>query len=334
LLSENTVMNICIFGAGAIGISLAARLASQGHHVSAVARGATLAALRNEGLRLIDANGEHACPVQASNDPAQLGAQDLVIVAVKGPALPAVAAGIGPLLHDETMVLSAMNGMPWWFFDGIPGPLANARLESVDPQGALHAAIATRRILGAVVHLAASCPAPGISRIHFGNRLILGEPDHSASPRLDRLAGALRDGGFEVDVTDHIQRDIWFKLWGNMTMNPISALTGATCDRILDDPLVNDYCCAVMAEAAAIGAQIGCPITQTPPERNAMTRKLGAFKTSMLHDAEAGRALEIDALVGAVREIGQHLGLATPNIDALLGLTRLAAQARGLDPVQ
>jgi len=325
-------MNICIFGAGAIGISFAVRFASRGHRLSAVARGLTLTALRDEGLRLIDATGEHCYPVRAASDPAQLGAQDLVIIAVKGPALPAVAAGIGPLLHDETIVLSAMNGMPWWFFDGMPGTLANARLESVDPQGSLHAAIATRRILGAVVHLAASCPAPGVSRIHFGNRLILGEPDHSASPRLDRLAGALREGGFEVDVSDHIQRDIWFKLWGNMTMNPISALTGATCDRILDDPLVNDYCCAVMSEAAAIGAQIGCPIAQTPPERNALTRKLGAFKTSMLQDVEAGRALEIDALLAAVHEIAGRLGLAVPHSAALLGLTRLFARQRGLYP--
>jgi 2-dehydropantoate 2-reductase len=327
-------MNICIFGAGAIGISLGARLASRGHRLSAVARGATLARLRDQGVRLIDANGEHCYPVQAASDPAQLGAQDLVIIAVKGPALAAIAAAIGPLLHDETTVLSAMNGIPWWFFDGMPGPLANAKLESVDPQAALGAAIATRRILGAVVHLAASCPAPGVSRIHFGNRLILGEPDHSASPRLARLAGELRDGGFEVDVSDHIQRDIWFKLWGNMTMNPISALTGATCDRILDDPLVNDYCCAVMAEAAAIGERIGCPIPQTPAERNAVTRKLGAFKTSMLQDVEAGRALEIDALLAAVHEIAGRIGLAVPHTSALLGLTRLFARQRGLYPDQ
>jgi 2-dehydropantoate 2-reductase len=323
-------MKICIYGAGAIGIALGARLTSRGHLVSAVARGDTLAALQRNGLRLIAAGEEMHQPVRACASPADLGPQDLVILSVKGPALPAIAAGIRPLLGPDTAVLSAMNGMPWWFFHGLD-PAAQP-LTSVDPGGALGQAIAPERILGCVVHLAASCPTPGVSRIHFGNRLILGEPDHASSPRLRELAQDLRDGGFEVDVSNHIQRDIWFKLWGNMTMNPISALTGATCDRILDDPLVNDYCCAVMAEAAAIGARIGCPIEQSPAERNAMTRKLGAFKTSMLQDVEAGRAMEIDALLSAVHEIAARTGVPAPTTAGLLGLTRLFGRTRGLYP--
>ncbi len=323
-------MNICIFGAGAIGISIGARLAARGHTLSAVARGATLAALQAHGLRLIDGETTHRHPVRASADPAALGAQDLVVIAVKGPALPAIAASIGPLLGPQTQVLSAMNGVPWWFFEGMEGTLAETSLASVDPGDALRQAIPTRHITGCVVHLAASSPEPGVARINFGNRLILGEPDHADSPRLRTLVAELAAAGFEAEASSHIQRDIWFKLWGNMTMNPISALTGATCDRILDDPLVKDFCCAVMHEAAAIGERIGCPITQTPQERNAMTRKLGSFKTSMLQDVEAGRALEIDALLTAVHEIADRVGVAAPNTSALLGLTRLFAHQRGL----
>ncbi len=326
-------MKVCIYGAGAIGLAFGARLAQRGHAVSAVARGATLAALNDLGLRLrVDGVGDSVHPVTAVDDPAQLGPQDLIVIAVKGPALPAVASGIAPLLGPETIVLTAMNGVPWWFFDGMPGAMAGARLESVDPGGRLAAAIPARAVVGAVVHLAASTPEPGLSRIHFGNRLILGEPDHSASDRLAMLTTELREGGFEVETSQHIQRDIWYKLWGNMTMNPISALTAATCDRILDDPLVNDYCCALMAEAAAIGERIGCPIAQSPQERNALTRKLGAFKTSMLQDVEAGKALEIDALLAVVHEIAGRVGVAAPHTAGLLGMTRLFARTRHLYP--
>ncbi len=325
-------MKICLYGAGAIGIAIGARLAAAGHTVSAVARGATLAALRRDGLRLIDGTGEHRCPAHADENPARLGPQDLVVIAVKGPALPAIAAGIAPLLGPDTMVLSAMNGVPWWFFDRPGHPLEGTRLASVDSGDLLHRTIAAPRILGAVVHLAATTPEPGVSRIHFGNRMILGEAAGAVTPRLESLAADLRRGGFDIDLSADIQRDIWFKLWGNMTMNPISALTGATCDRILDDPLVYAFCCAVMTEAAAIGERIGCPIAQTPVERNAITRQLGAFKTSMLQDVEAGRLLEIDALLGVVHEIAGRVGVEVPHTAALLGLTRLFARGRGLHP--
>jgi 2-dehydropantoate 2-reductase len=173
-------------------------------------------------------------------------------------------------------------------------------------------------------------PQPGAVRHVMGNGLIIGEPQGGRSERVTRLSDLLARAGFTMTVSDHIQRDIWFKLWGNMTMNPVSALTGATADRVLDDPLVRAFCHAVMLEAKQIGARIGCEIDQTPEQRHEVTRKLGAFKTSMLQDAEAGRQLEIDALVGAVREIGQYLGATTPYIDALLGLVRLMAQVRGL----
>jgi len=187
------------------------------------------------------------------------------------------------------------------------------------------------RVLGSVVHAACSVQTPGCSVHKNGNGLIVGEPVGGSSARLDAVVGALRGASFDVTVSPQIQKDIWYKLWGNMTMNPISALTAATCDLILDDPLVSDFILRVMAEAAAIGARIGCPIAESGADRMAVTRKLGAFKTSMLQDAEAGRSLEIDALVAAPREIGRIVGIETPNMDALHGLVRLFARGRGLN---
>lgn len=189
-----------------------------------------------------------------------------------------------------------------------------------------------QQVIGCVVHLSSACPRPGLIRPGFGNRLIVGEPAGGGSARVERLCALLAAAGFEAQASADIRTDIWYKLWGNMTMNPVSALTGATCDKILDDPLVRGFCLAAMAEAAAIGARIGCPITQSGEERMEVTRQLGAFKTSMLQDAEAGKPLEINALVGAVREIGALTGVATPNIDALLGLARLYGRTRGLYP--
>ena len=222
------------------------------------------------------------------------------------------------------------------------------QLHSVDPQGKVARHIPTAQVIGCVVHLSCVAPAPGSVRHVNGDGLIIGAPhghaagasstdaadriDRGAAPRVQTVAALLQPAGFKVTVSERIQRDIWFKLWGNMTMNPISALTCATADRILDDPLVRGFVSAVMLEAQQIGRAIGIPIEQTPEQRHAVTRKLGAFKTSMLADLEAGRALEIDALVGAVHEIGRHLGLATPNVDALFGLVRLMAQQRGLYP--
>jgi len=187
-----------------------------------------------------------------------------------------------------------------------------------------------QHVIGCVVHAASTSPRAGVVRHVMGNGLIVGEPRGGTSERVQSLASLLGRAGFAVTVSEHIQRDIWFKLWGNMTLNPVSALTGATADRVLDDPLVRGFVSAVMVEAGRIGERIGCGVDQAPEQRHEVTRRLGAFKTSMLQDVEAGRPLEIDALVGAVREIGQHLGLATPNIDALLGLVRLMAQVRGL----
>jgi 2-dehydropantoate 2-reductase len=323
---------VCIYGVGAVGGFIGALLARSGCQVSAVARGATLEALRKNGLRLQTADELIRQPIEAAADPATLGVQDLVVIAVKGPALIQVAQNIAPLIGPDTTVLTAMNGVPWWFFDGFGGRYAGMRLESIDSEGTIAAAIQARHIVGGVVHGSFSQLEPGFVKHGFGKKLIIGEPAGVISERLKILAALLTQAGMDVVLSEKIQAEIWFKLWGNMTMNPVSALTGATCDRILDDPLVRGYISAVMREAQAIGARIGCAIDQSPEDRHAVTRKLGAFKTSMLQDVEAGRAIELDALVGAVRDIGQHLQRPTPNIDALLGLTRLMAQTRGLYP--
>ena len=328
---------ITVVGMGAIGGVFAAwlgtRLPAGRIQLSALARGQTLAALQQNGLVWADDTGTaHRVPLHASGDAAALGPQDLVIVSVKGPAMPAVAQQIRPLLAPHTVVLVAMNGVPWWFFDGLGGECAGLALQAVDPDGLTAQALPTAHVLGCVVHASAVAPQPGrVERIK-NNQLIVGEPAGGITPRVQAVAALLEQAGFAVKQAERIQQDIWFKLWGNMTMNPVSALTGAPCDQILDDPLVRAYCSAVMREAQAIGQRIGCGIDQQPDDRHAVTRKLGSFKTSMLQDVEAGRPIELDALVAVVREIGQHLGLATPNIDALLGLTRLMARTRGLYP--
>ena len=323
-------MKICIYGAGAIGGWIGARLAALGEPVSVVARGATLAALQTHGLRLQQAEGLLQVPVQAADNAATLGVQDLVVVAVKAPALAEVARGIAPLLGPHTMVLTAMNGVPWWFFQGFGGAYAGTSLKAVDASGAIAAAIPARHVVGCVVHASCALQAPGVVQHHFGNKLILGEPSGQQTERAKALAALLKRAGFEAPLSEQIQRDTWYKLWGNMTVNPVSALTGATTDLILDDPLVRDFISQVMREAKEIGARIGIPIDQQPEDRHAVTRKLGAFKTSMLQDVEAGKPVELDALVTVVQELGVLTAVPTPFTDALLGLARLQARVKGL----
>lgn len=325
-------MKIAIVGIGAIGGLIGARLAAAGCEVSAVARGATLAALKAQSLRLSEQGKVISIPVRAESDPHALGIQDVVVIAVKSPSLPEVATQIAPLLGPDTIVITAMNGVPWWFFESTGVAYGGASLPSLDPTGALSSAIPVGHVIGCVVHLSSACPEPGMVRLGFGNGLILGEPDGTLSDRLASLVALLSRSGFDVKASTDIRTDIWYKLWGNMTMNPVSAITGATSDKILDDPLVAAFCLSAMQEAATIGAKIGCPITQSGADRMAVTRKLGAFKTSMLQDAEAKKSLEIDALVTVMHEIGKMVGVATPSIDALLGLVRLYGRSHGIYP--
>ncbi|HEY2238521.1 MAG TPA: 2-dehydropantoate 2-reductase, partial [Streptosporangiaceae bacterium] len=282
-------MRVCVLGAGAIGGFIGTRLAAAGQPVAALARGATLDALRVHGWRAEIGGELVTAPVQAADDPAELGRQDLVVLAVKAQAARSAAAVIGPLLGPETMVLTAMNGVPWWFFDGFGGPGPGRHLDSVDPGGLVAAAIGVQHVIGAVVHMSSSAPEPGLVRHHHGTGLIIGEPSHRGSDRVRAVADLLRTGSLDVTVSEAIHTDVWYKLWGNMTINPVSVLADATADRILDDDLVQAFCLAAMREAQEIGNRIGCPIAETPEDRILVTRKLGAFTTSMLQDARAGR---------------------------------------------
>ena len=325
---------VAIVGAGAIGGWMGVHLARAGAQLSVLARGETLSALQQNGLQLHQAGELHTVAAKASGDAAALGVQDLVVISVKAPALASVAAQAGPLIGPETVVLTAMNGVPWWFLQGFGGPVAGRSLDSVDPGGAIARALPARHIIGGVVHASCSVDAPGVIRHHFGDGLIVGEPSGDLSARAQALHALLVRAGFQATLSPQIQKDIWYKLWGNMTVNPVSAITGATTDRILDDELVRDFISNVMLEAKAIGEHIGIPIAQAPEDRHAVTRKLGAFKTSMLQDVQAGKPVELDALVSAVRELGRMSGVATPFTDALLGLSRLHARGLGLYPPQ
>lgn len=325
-------MKVCIYGAGAIGCWIGVKLARAGHTLSVVARGETLQALQRDGMRLGEGDALHRVDCRASADGRDLGPQDVVVIAVKAPAMAGISQGIAPLLGPSTLVMPAMNGVPWWFFNGFGGSLAETRLRAVDPDGAIARAIPAAQVVGCVVHASCSLDAPAHARHHFGQGLIVGEPAGGPSSRVQDLADLLASAGFDAKMSTQIQKDVWYKLWGNMTVNPVSALTGATTDLILDDELVRGFISRVMLEARAIGERLGIPIEQQPEDRHAVTRRLGAFKTSMLQDVESGRAVELDALVAVVRELGELTALPTPFTDTLLGLSRLHARMRGLYP--
>ena len=323
-------MKVAVVGLGAVGGLIAARMAQAGHEVSAVARGATLDRVRSHGLTLESAGQSRTVPLVASADARELGVQQLVVIALKAPALAEAVASIELLMDGATLLLPAMNGVPWWF---VPAALPEeAPLDSVDPGGRLLARLPLEQVLGCVVHLTCSSPSPGLVKHGFGERLVVGEPRGGESRRVASVCEALGASGFQAEASADVRREVWYKLWGNMTMNPVSALTGALTDAISDDPLVRGFILRCMGEAAAIGARVGCPIAQSGEERMALTRQLGGFRTSMLQDSDAGRALELDALVTAVHEIGTRLGVDAPNIAALLGLTRLMARTRRLYP--
>ena len=328
-------MKVALVGAGAIGCWLGARLAHQTHtpiRLSVLARGESLQAIQAHGVQLSIAGQTLQAPVHASDKAAELGVQDLVLVALKAPALSEVAAQLTPLMGPHTVVLTAMNGVPWWFLHGQKAETGATRLQTIDPEGVIERAIPHAQVLGCVVHASCALLGRGHAKHHFGNGLIVGEPLGGLSDRAERTVALLCAAGFDATQSTHIQKDIWYKLWGNMTVNPISAMTGATTDRLLADPLVRAFMSRVMVEAQQIGAKLGLPIEQQPEDRHAITAKLGAFKSSMLQDVEAHRAVELDALVSAVRELGQRTGMDTPFTDALLGLSRVHAQGLGLYP--
>jgi len=322
-------MKICIYGAGAVGGLMAGWLARAGHAACVVARGAQLTAIRGNGLRVRSDGKESAYPVQADSDPAKLGPQDCVVVTVKGQSLPEVARGIGPLLGPGTSIVTAMNGVPWWFFDRLKFGGGKLRLESLDPGGALSRAMPTERIVGCVIHLAASTPEPGVISHNMGRRLILGEPGGRNTRRTQQIAEALAQAGFECVQSPFIEKDFWVKLLGNVSFNPVSALTLATAERLIADAEVKAYMVAIMREVLEIGRAVGVDADIDPEARIDMARNLGRFKTSMLQDLEAGKSLEIDGLLTGTLEVARKAGVPAPYTQSLSGLARLRAQSTG-----
>lgn len=324
-------MKICIFGAGAVGGVMAGWLGRIGHDVSLVARGANLEAIRARGLRIrTNATGEILTThPRAESDPAKLGPQDYVIVTVKGQSLPEVARTIGPLLGPQTSIVTAMNGVPWWFFDKLAYGGGKLRLASLDPGGKLTGAMPTERIVGCVIHCAASVPEPGLVSHNMGQKLIVGEPGGKTTERTKRIAEAFAASGFETITSGFIEKDFWVKLLGNVSFNPVSALTLSTADRMINDPYVKGFMVSVMREVLAIGRAVGVDADIDPEARIDMARALGKFKTSMLQDMEAGKALEIDGLLTGTLDIAKQAGVPAPYTESLLGLVRVRAGSTG-----
>ena len=320
-------MKICVYGAGAVGGLMAAWLARGGHDVSVVARGPQLDAIRRSGLRVRSEGKVETFSLRAEEDPARLGPQDYVLVVVKAQSLTQVALHIGKLLSPDTSIVTAMNGVPWWFFQGLKK--ADGRLESLDPGGVLSHAMPPERIVGCVIHLAASTPEPGLVSHNMGRRLIVGEPGGRNGPRTENIAKALSAAGFEVQTSKEIEKAFWVKLLGNVSFNPVSALTMSTADRLIEMPEVKGYMVEIMREVLAIGRAVGVDAAIDPEARIDIARELGKFKTSMLQDLEAGKPLEIDGLLAGTLEIAHKAGVRAPYTESLFGLIRARATSTG-----
>ncbi|MBP6813562.1 MAG: 2-dehydropantoate 2-reductase [Burkholderiaceae bacterium] len=329
-MAEQTLPKITVVGAGAVGGLFGARLARGHADVSVIARGATLQALQARGWVLEQSGQRQAAPVRAVADAAQLGVQDIVLLAVKAHSLTDILPLVRPLLGPRTLIVPAVNGVPWWF----TAPDSGQPMKSIDPEGAIAAAIPAHQVLGAVVYPACSRPEPGVTRHHSGSRVVIGEPGAAdGSPvtaRLSSFVALLERAGFDAQATTSIRTEVWRKLLGNACFNPVSLLTGSATDLLIDDAGIYRLFSAMMSEVLAVGASLGIQPGIAVPERIALTRKLGHVKTSMLQDAEAGRPVELDAILGAVTELGQRRGVATPALDAVYALARMRARTFGL----
>ncbi|AHM02781.1 2-dehydropantoate 2-reductase [Roseibacterium elongatum DSM 19469] len=323
-------MKICIFGAGAIGGYMGAKLAQAGADVSLVARGPHLAAMKANGLTLIEESGTSNVSVTASDDAADLGVQDYVIVTLKAHSVPPVVSKMQPLIGPDTTIVSGVNGVPWWYFHKIGGPLEGTRLATVDPGDAQWDGFGPDRVLGCVVYPAAEVSEPGVIRHIEGNRFSLGEPDGSKSERAMALSKALGAAGLKAPVRPRLRDEIWVKLWGNLSFNPISALTHATLDVLCTDPGTRAVARNMMLEAQEIAEKLGVKFPIDVDRRIDGGAAVGAHRTSMLQDLEAGRPMEIDALLGSVQELGRITETQTPTIDAVLALIALRGRVAGL----
>ncbi|MGC3936822.1 2-dehydropantoate 2-reductase [Roseobacter sp. EG26] len=324
-------MKICIFGAGAIGGYMGVKLAQVGADVSLVARGPHLEAMKSRGLTLLEENGvESRVQVQASADPEDLGPQDYVIVTLKAHSVPPVVPKMRPLIGENTTIVSGVNGVPWWYFHKIGGPLEGTRLQSVDPGDAQWNGFGPDRVLGCVVYPAAEVIEPGTVRHIEGNRFSLGEPDGAKSDRAVALSKALMAAGLKAPVRPRLRDEIWVKLWGNLSFNPISALTHATLDVLCTDTGTRNVARGMMVEAQTIAEKLGVRFPIDVERRIDGGAAVGAHRTSMLQDLDADRPMEIDALVGSVQELGRITQTPTPTIDTVLALVQLRARTAGL----
>jgi len=318
-------VRICIVGAGAIGGYLGARLSIAGEEVTLIARGAHLDAIRRDGLTLIDAEGkqEIARPSRAVAVVEEAGPQDVVIVALKAHGVPSIAPSLRSLYDEHTLVVTAQNGIPWWYFRKLGGEHEGRRIEAVDPEGLVESHIDVDRVIGAVVYPAAELAGPGVVRHVEGDRFSLGELDGTKSVRVRALSEVLVRAGLKAPISSRIRWEIWIKLWGNLAFNPISALTRATLEDICRYPLTRALATTMMLEAQAIAHRLGINFGIKLEQRIDGAERVGAHKTSMLQDIEAGRPTEVDAIVGAVAELGRIVGVPTPAIDAIYAATKL-----------
>ncbi|MBI1733150.1 MAG: 2-dehydropantoate 2-reductase [Gammaproteobacteria bacterium] len=325
-------MKICIYGAGAIGGLLGAGLARTGHEVSLMARGPHLAAMREHGLVVRSAAGEMRCRPRCTDSAAELGVQDYVMVTLKAHSVPGIVEAMQPLLGPGTAVVMAVNGVPWWYFYRLDGPWRDRRIACVDPDDVQWRGIGPERVIGCVVYPAAEIVAPGVIEHREGDRFALGEPSGDKTERIASFAQALMDAGFKAPIRSRIRDDIWIKLWGNLSFNPISALTGATLDIIATDPDTRPVARTMMLEAQAVAERLGVRFPIDVDRRIDGAAAVGGHKTSMLQDLELGRPMEIDALVTAVQEMGLLVEIPTPTLDMVLALVRQRARAAGCYP--
>jgi 2-dehydropantoate 2-reductase len=323
-------MKVCIFGAGAIGGYLGVQLAQAGADVSLVARGAHLEAMRKNGVRLLKDDEEIVAHPTCTNDPAELGVQDCVIVGLKGHQLSSAVESMQPLLGNDTAIVTAVNGIPYWYFYRHGGKLEGSTLESVDPGGQQWRELRPERAIGCIVYPATEVVEPGVIRHVYGDKFPVGEPSGERTERVEKISNLFEKAGLKAPVLDKIRDEIWLKLWGNVSFNPISALTHATLDVITTDPGTREVAKAMMLEAKEIADQQGIGFRVDVERRIEGARKVGAHKTSMLQDLERGRAMEIDPLVTVVQEMGRLQGIPTPTIDVVLALVQQRARVAGL----
>ena len=324
-------MKICIVGAGAIGGMLGARFARAGHDVTLILRGANLAAVQQNGLKLIEEDGNELLvkPVKATSAMAEAGVQDVVILTLKAHQVAAIAAELPALMHAGTRIITMQNGIPWWYFHKLPGELGQryqgTHVKAVDPDGIIAKYIDVDRVIGSVVYPACEVISPGVIKVIEGNRFSLGEIDGSNTPGIRAISEAFKGAGFKSPVSNDIRSEIWLKLWGNLSFNPISALTHATLEDICVFPATRELAANMMREAQAIGEKLGVQFKVSLEKRINGAQAVGQHKTSMLQDVELGRPLELDALVGSVMELGRITETPTPNIDAVYALVSLLA---------